>query len=272
MPKATMQVFRTPSIPPVSDQELQERLELARLLSRLSRDFRVAADEGNKLQKVVEKLHPHQLSEEALHQLGRCANKLVELLDAAQSNLLGVAEVADVTSQKMANLQDRAVHDQVTSVYNRGTFEEYLPLAVEHAHREELSMSLLMLDIDHFKAVNDTHGHIAGDLVLKEVARQLKAGVREGDEVFRVGGDEFAIAIHARPSIVAEIAERLGQGIHRQPIRLNNHVIRVTVSVGVAHLQPMENRTGLYARADNAMYRAKKAGRNKLCISPGLCL
>ena len=126
---------------------------------------------------------------------------------------------------------------------------------------------LLMLDIDHFKAVNDQHGHAAGDLVIRAVAQSIAQTVRPMDTVARIGGEEFAIILPNCPtSFGVVVAERIRQRVETHPFDVGGERVRVTVSVGVATFpsEGVDGPNALVREADRALYAAKEAGRNRV--------
>jgi|GEM_PF-4193301 len=158
-------------------------------------------------------------------------------------------------------LSKRATYDNLTGLLNRATF-------LERASRRWAGDGLkgaIMLDIDHFKSINDTYGHAAGDMVLREAARRLCATVRGDDEIGRLGGEEFALALTKILAKDAEdLAERLRMSISSRPFDIGIAApLEVTVSVGVATDQDMSVED-LLARADEALYQAKRSGRNRV--------
>jgi diguanylate cyclase (GGDEF)-like protein len=124
---------------------------------------------------------------------------------------------------------------------------------------------VLLIDLDHFKKVNDTHGHLAGDFVLQEASRRLKDTVRAYDSIGRYGGEEFLVIVPgSADGELCELAERLRKAIEKDPVRVGEHEIRITLSVGAAIAPAGENqRTDLVACADGALYEAKELGRNR---------
>lgn len=159
--------------------------------------------------------------------------------------------------------------DPLTRVYNRAGLDAELQRVERVATLLQQTASLLMVDIDHFKSVNDQHGHPAGDRVLAEVAaRTVRAFPRKRDVVARYGGEEFAVILH---DTTVEDADRLGQrlldAIADRPVDTGDASIDVTVSIGVATIQPGESAASLVRRADAALYEAKRAGRNRLRVA-----
>ncbi|HSN91028.1 MAG TPA: GGDEF domain-containing protein [Anaeromyxobacteraceae bacterium] len=165
-----------------------------------------------------------------------------------------------------AELHRRATADALTGLPNRRAFEEALAREVARARRAGTPLGLLLVDVDHFKRVNDERGHPAGDEVLRAVAGRIASAARAGDLVGRVGGEEFALALPGAGAADArEAGERVRARVADGPVALEGGDLAVTVSVGVASLgEPPEEGPDLVARADEALYRAKRAGRNRV--------
>jgi diguanylate cyclase (GGDEF)-like protein len=169
----------------------------------------------------------------------------------------------DVTTRDRANaeLRDRAMHDTLTGLPNRALLTDRLAIAVAAAQRQGVPLSVLLLDLDGFKRVNDSWGHHVGDLVLIEVAARLKGALRESDTAARLGGDEFVLLLPDTPLIGALEAARALVELVIAPISIDGDVRSVGASVGIA-VFPEHGRDGdgLLAAADAAMYKAKRAG------------
>jgi len=157
-----------------------------------------------------------------------------------------------------------AHYDHLTGLANRGLFYERLNCAVARCNRNDMAMALMFLDLDHFKAINDTLGHECGDSLLKTVATRIKRCIREIDTGVRLGGDEFAVLLEQIISVedVAAVAQRILQ-LLAQPIIVNHHQLQITGSLGVT-IYPWDsaNPQALLSHADAAMYRAKARGGN----------
>jgi diguanylate cyclase (GGDEF)-like protein len=166
----------------------------------------------------------------------------------------------------------RSGHDGLTGLPNRRAFERALRREVERARRMGGGLAVGLLDLDHFKRVNDEHGHPAGDRVLREVARRLGRVYRDSDMVARVGGEEFAVLLPSgKPPTEAEAFEALDRARRRvraRAVLVGGRPRTITLSGGVAILGPEgEGPAALYARADEALYAAKAAGRDRVEVA-----
>ncbi|WP_433825283.1 GGDEF domain-containing protein [Actinoplanes sp. CA-015351] len=180
-------------------------------------------------------------------------------------NLLFLLVLVRMTGLVRAQ-RNAAITDGLTGLRSRRFFEEALCTESARAARHHLPLSMLLLDIDHFKNVNDTYGHNGGDRVLVEVTHRLKEMVRAGDVVARYGGEEFAVLLPGTsPEQALEIAEQVRRGVGTAPIAVaDSRLIRVTVSVGVAGMPGAGTTAELVLAADRALYAAKNAGRNRV--------
>jgi diguanylate cyclase (GGDEF)-like protein/PAS domain S-box-containing protein len=181
--------------------------------------------------------------------------------------VLGIAR--DITCRKQAEKQAHylSLHDPLTGLYNRRILEGRITEELNRAERYQRCLSIFMLDLDHFKLVNDTHGHQNGDIALCHLAQLLESSIRKTDYVARYGGEEFIVVLPETPlSEALELAERLCDKIAAQQIPIDSHqTIQLTVSIGVSCF-PEHHHTwkGLIKSADLAMYSAKTAGRNQV--------
>ncbi len=158
---------------------------------------------------------------------------------------------------------EAAIKDPLTGVNNRVAMDATLQREVELAHRYNTPLSLIAMDIDHFKRVNDTYGHAIGDYALKTVADAAVASIRSTDILFRYGGEEFVILLsNTNEEGALCLAERIRQKVETAKYVCKEAMISSTVSLGVALLSERENSPALLSRADQALYQAKAAGRN----------
>lgn len=175
------------------------------------------------------------------------------------AELVGVAVTG---AHAWSELARQALTDPLTALTNRRGFSERLDAEVGRAHVGGPSFALVALDVDHFKAVNDVHGHSVGDAVLRELAARLEGLRREGDLIARIGGEEFALLLPGTDgSGAGAIAERLRRGVADHPFPVAG---TCTISLGVALWEPGDDADELMRRADRALYRAKDAGRDRV--------
>jgi diguanylate cyclase (GGDEF)-like protein len=160
--------------------------------------------------------------------------------------------------------------DPLTELLNRGAFDDTFEKTVDLSHASAADLALFVLDLDHFKQVNDRFGHPAGDQVLKSVSKQLiRCFPRRDDIVVRLGGEEFAVLCrNTGMDEVGLLAERVRGQVAALEIDLDGNAHRQTVSVGAAVLEPREPAAQFFKRADDALYQAKRAGRNRVEIAP----
>ena len=163
-----------------------------------------------------------------------------------------------------------AATDQLTELPNRRGFEMLAGQAIEEARREQQPLSAIVIDLDHFKTLNDTHGHLAGDVVLKGFANQLRVSLRRSDIVCRWGGEEFIVLFkNTALDTAQQLAEKLRAQLEQQHFFWEDKALKVTISIGLTNLTGGEGLDGLIARADRALYRAKQSGRNRIASEPG---
>jgi two-component system cell cycle response regulator len=162
---------------------------------------------------------------------------------------------------------EMAIKDALTGLYNRRYMETHISGLIEHAVSRDKPLTVLVLDIDHFKSINDTHGHDAGDEVLREFAVRIRKSIRGIDLACRLGGEEFVVIMPETDLAVATtVAERLRRVIAGEPFAIQQGARRmdVTISVGIAALADSDDAASVLKRADRALYRAKRDGRNRV--------
>jgi diguanylate cyclase (GGDEF)-like protein len=193
----------------------------------------------------------------------------METIERARAELINVS--TDFVDQLVAQqrqidtLRRQATHDGMTQLMNYQYFQETLNREIARSRRSQSPLTLVMADIDHFKAVNDTYGHLAGDQAIKTVASCLQENLRETDHIARYGGEEFAIVLYNIPPDEAlSVIERVRQSIGEQVIYFDGQSFKITMSFGIASMQPEESldREALIDKADKALYKAKSGGRN----------
>ena len=164
-------------------------------------------------------------------------------------------------------LYESATRDPLTQAYNKRFFNEQLEKDFSHAARHGMRLSLLMLDVDHFKRINDGHGHPAGDHVLQRMAATVMGSLRTEDAFCRVGGEEFAVIVRdGDEGEAAYLGERLRMLVEQTQFVYGGSTLPVTMSIGVAELTPGRHAEAsqLVADADHCLYEAKRSGRNRV--------
>ncbi|WP_432738645.1 sensor domain-containing diguanylate cyclase [Maridesulfovibrio sp. FT414] len=198
----------------------------------------------------------------------RLAKDQVSTLNAAVNHL----SLALNNALMFTKIRTRADRDGLTRVFNRRSFDERLVEEFKRHQRLNTDLSLLMVDLDHFKNINDTYGHMAGDMVLEKVARLFESTLRSTDFIARYGGEEFVILLpHTTEDNAAMLAERIRVKIEESTMAYQDKSFTVTASIGVASIRPgcFERNNEIVCNADEALYKAKSTGRNRVVVASG---
>ena len=184
---------------------------------------------------------------------------------------VGIFSVFLVAADLAAYLRLQATSDELTGIYNRRGFEDAAEREIRNAQRQRRPLSVVVADIDSFKAINDRHDHIAGDRALKHFASRLERLLRRGDLIGRIGGEEFAVLlVNTRAQDAVEVVERIRRDIAAMPVE-GAGMAHMTASFGVTGLRPGDiSLAALLARADRALYRSKLDGRNRVTSAEDL--
>jgi diguanylate cyclase (GGDEF)-like protein/PAS domain S-box-containing protein len=226
-----------------------------------------------KLRELLETILPEKATfdnYEVEHDFATIGRRIM-LLNARQiQRVLGkeriiLLAIEDITERKQSEekIQQMAHHDTLTGLPNRKLFSDRLGIALAQAQRNQKKVGIAMLDLDHFKGVNDTLGHDVGDLLLKATAERLRAALRKGDTVARFGGDEFVLILPDLKGMedVIQVAQKIVDSFHK-PFLIDTHQLIVTTSIGIAfYPHDGTDESILLKNADIAMYQAKQAGR-----------
>lgn len=190
--------------------------------------------------------------------------KLVDANRRLRDRLASAEETLREQSEELAAVVTQAHTDSLTGLPNRRSFDAELERRLAEFRRKGTPLSILLIDVDHFKAFNDRHGHLIGDRVLGLVAQTLEESTRDSDLATRFGGEEFAVILPDTPGDVANLAaERIRLAIEGKEMLIDRQLLKVTVSGGIANAQNGDVPASLIERADVALYRAKEAGRNR---------
>jgi diguanylate cyclase len=200
--------------------------------------------------------------------LVHAAKEMEQSNQQLEARLSASKQEIDELQTNLEAVRTESLTDPLTQLYNRKYFEDTLMQAIEEAHVKDEPLSLMMTDIDHFKAFNDNFGHLTGDQVLRLVALSVKQNVKGQDIASRYGGEEFAVVL---PNTVLRSAITVGDHIRRAVMTkelmkrsTGEHLGRVTVSIGVATLRKGDTAGSLIERTDACLYAAKRHGRNRV--------
>jgi diguanylate cyclase (GGDEF)-like protein len=186
---------------------------------------------------------------------------------------LRILELEDNLVEAREAMRFKATHDTLTGMWNRGAILETLDREITRSQREGVSLGVLIADIDRFKTVNDTYGHLVGDTVLRETTRRMHSEVRTYDAVGRYGGEEFLILLPGCGGLeTAEKAEKLRRAIFDEPIETQSGPLKISMSLGAVATGdwPENTPNQILQLADAALYRAKAEGRNRTTMTQGL--
>lgn len=209
------------------------------------------------------KVEEQQLGELKLTRSRRFSKDELSMLESLLCCLIYPLRNATLFHQAL----QRAYLDPLTHTHNRAAFSDVLQRETKRADRCQQELSLIFVDVDHFKSINDNYGHDCGDLALASVAGKIKDSVRGSDIVFRYGGEEFVVLLpDTNQEEAALIAERIRIGIESHTLAYGMEVLNMTASLGVSSLKRNDHPKDFIKRADAAMYQAKRSGRNRVCI------
>lgn len=203
--------------------------------------------------------------EEALEEIKTLNQELEERTQELEIALAKLDLKLLETSQEKEVAEKMAITDSLTHLFNRGFFEKRFPQEFRAAQLHNHPLSIIIADIDLFKKINDTHGHLVGDKILQELGKILLSTTREEDLVFRFGGEEFVIILHAEKERAQEVAERIRHRVENFYREGQETIYKFTISLGVAsYPQDAQNAKELLIKADQALYQAKRQGRNRV--------
>lgn len=247
------------------------QLEVSKLLALLRQHAEANGNFSNVLERARDDLHESLKAEQVriiISYLMIENDKMKARTANLQANLETSQRQIERLKNNLATAEAQGLSDPLTGLKNRRGFDVVLSSQVAACRSGGQPLSLILADIDHFKAINDRYGHPAGDDVLKWFSRILSGNVKGRDTVARYGGEEFAVILPATPlenacKVAAHIKAQLEQQVWQKP-GAPNTMLRVTASFGVAELTDGEGTSGLVARADSRLYEAKSGGRNRV--------
>jgi diguanylate cyclase (GGDEF)-like protein len=240
------------------------------IINNISEDYRFKVLDG--IKGIVSCICAPLISGDSVIGYFKCDSADENYFNYDDLNILNI--ICDVASNVISNalmftkVKEMATVDNLTGLYLRRFFLERISEEMDKAREDDIPLSLLMVDIDHFKKINDTEGHLAGDKVLSEIANLFKLSTREMDILARYGGEEFTILLpHTDIENAQILADRLRAGVEKLYIEYMGTVIKVTISIGVATIsKDIYTADELINASDKALYKAKESGRNKVII------
>ncbi|MDP5290773.1 diguanylate cyclase [Oceanimonas sp. CHS3-5] len=225
----------------------------------------LASQEQTRLTREIEQRVTTLLTRQA-HLQQREASLLARL-QSLEGQVNSLQKEAHDYQQRLTSQNEKLLIDNLTQIYNRTALNERLKTEFRRWQRTRQPLCITLLDIDHFKNINDKFGHLAGDKALRLIARTLRQGLRESDFVARFGGEEFVVLmLNVDPALLHRPLQQLRQQIEAIPFRFKQERVTITVSMGATLLKNGDTVTSALERADQALYRAKNAGRNQLVI------
>jgi diguanylate cyclase len=212
----------------------------------------------SRLNAIRKHLNQYRQSEETHQQT------LEKQLAQLNSRLQGMENESKGLRQRLQQKHQQAIHDPLTHLHNRLAYDERINQELIRCKRYEQPLVLMVIDIDHFKRVNDSYGHKAGDKALILIATQIKNNLRESDFLARYGGEEFVLLmLETNLESAAVAADKLLKAVEKCEFHYQNQKVGITISAGLAQFRKEDTADSLFQRADEAMYRAKQAGRNQ---------
>lgn len=252
-------------------QSARERLDGAVAMVDQSADE--AADYGRTLKTSASTIDAQKLPKDAVQALLDVTRQMIDRTETAEKRLRSTNNELRSLQRDLSVAQECAERDPLTGLLNRRALEQALTRAVDTARRADAALSVAFCDIDHFKRLNDVHGHAVGDRVLRLVGDCLAEDVDDRTFVGRQGGEEFVVLFEGLPVIEAAARiDAIRESLSLRTLRSRSDgmpIGRVTFSAGVAALSGNESEEDLLHRADQALYRAKEGGRNQVVIDPG---
>lgn len=248
------------------DVKSMDREQLQHLLSGLFQWTNGFASDVSQYREFMDRISTELSPEDVQANDGQATKLMAQIVQAneqLQQRLNNAEAALQDQAEEITAYMCEARTDTLTELPNRRAFDDELARRMAEWRRNETTVNVVIIDIDHFKMFNDRFGHAAGDAVLVEVARVLNTATRESDLVARLGGEEFAVVLAGvEPSEARRAAERIRKAVAATAFHYEGKSLRVTVSCGVAQALALEDGMSLVKRADEALYASKAAGRN----------
>ena len=259
-----------------SPEYFENRLQIGISHARIGLPLGLYLAANRLLVDLIMRCFPPEVIRQPEHclNLSRFVNRIVNLDMSLAIEIYHQTEVQDLENSvhnllsERENLTTQVQRDALTQLASRRYLLENLAQEIEQAASKHSDLTIAMADLDHFKEINDTLGHLVGDRVLKEVAHRIATSVRDKDLIGRYGGEEFLLIFPATSLRVAkQVAERIRRHVGSTPIHLPEHSIPITISIGLTYFNRADTLESLLQRADSAMYAAKQAGRDCVTVA-----
>jgi diguanylate cyclase len=270
--KYLYQRFIADEMAALSEKMLKELRKVIHDMSKHVKNSGVDFDQhGEVLERYASRLaNPNDYEQftKIINAIAQETRALVKTSRTIKNNLDQVQKELDILKIKLQTTREEATTDSLTGLANRRGFEQVLVQEIETAANRETPLSLLMIDIDHFKAINDNFGHLAGDSVLKIIANTIRDYTKRRDSVFRYGGEEFVVILPETPLegavIVGEKIRKFLESMNWKNKASGASMGTITLSVGAAIYRPGESADTFFQRADQSLYYSKNNGRNRV--------
>jgi diguanylate cyclase len=276
----------------VRKQTIQERAEMSHMLSDMGEALAAAGTQSDSVVGSIDKIArtfvampmPQELAaarRQVLGELKGMHQKTRQLrtgLEAAEKRSKELEDIVTKTTKALHDARQQAATDPLTGLANRGAFDRALTEGMQSARRMRRPFTLVVIDIDHFKSVNDTYGHPVGDVVIKAVADRMRQELRDQDTVARYGGEEFALLLEGAPEGIAfSVADRIRERVASNPVPIppeesatgEAFEVQITLSAGLSVFKETDSPEAFLKRADQALYKAKRGGRNQVQVLGG---
>ncbi|MBA4392688.1 MAG: hypothetical protein C0407_03950 [Desulfobacca sp.] len=244
-------------------------LNLAALIQRTDQAAQNSSTSLGDVRNTIDEMHLPPDLKEVNNLLMKEIDRMIASNSTLKTELARSKDNLEVQRQQIESLKTAVRIDVITQIASRAYFDEKLAEMIRLHNRYNEPFSLLMIDVDNFKTINDTYGHQAGDRILKGVAFKLKTSIRESDFIARLGGDEFALILVKLPADeAAELGWKICRVMEDSRFLLDGKDITITISIGVAEAVKGDNPEVLIKRGDKALYQAKQEGRNRVVMIP----
>ena len=254
------------------------RLELRHLIANIQNEFQRSGGEitgfSNRLDQFASVLNSEKRQQEISSEVNNMisdTNSVAESQRSFDSQMTSIMDEVGSLRKEIEQIKEESLTDALTGIANRRAFDNVLEKSIQSTIEQNSPLSLLLIDIDHFKQFNDNFGHLVGDKVLRFLGKTLKRCIKGQDIAARFGGEEFAIILphtgHIGAKVIAEMIRKAISATELQDNEKTKSYGKITASIGVSEYLPNEASSALIQRCDKGLYQAKKAGRNRVVVT-----